>query len=464
MTKIPSTPLPLSDNNSNIITEDLLSNHSFNNHIQQYNHLPWLQTIKEEAWKQFHDRPMPKRTDEKWRFSELKKLSLEGYQFPHAKIGYERVDISKHSSIINTYAGRMIFEDNHLLRHDYISDQLISKGVIWEPLAEAFENHPDLIQKYFAQQKTNLGSEKFHYLNIAYAHSGAFIYIPKAVIIDEPLIVYHWAQAAKVALLPQTILVAEAQAKVTLIDIYSSHTQTHSALAISIGSIFAEKNAQVRRKTIQNWNPATLSFQLDCTLAQEAANTTTLAINIGSNIARFENQVLLNGPHAQANLYSLAIADDSQEFDQRSFQEHNAPNTVSNLLYKNALMDEAHTVFSGMIKVHPVADKTDAYQTNRNLLLSETAVASSLPGLEIEANDVKCSHGATSSKLDASELFYMLSRGISKDRAQQLLIFAFLEEILQKIENNELNDNLSDLIEQKLNKGLSKKISNYGKL
>lgn len=452
MTKL-STIHPSSDNNN--IINDLLSNNCFNNHIKQYDHLPWLQSIKEKAWKEFHDLPLPKRTDEKWRFSDLKKLSLEGYQFPHAKIGYERVDIFKHSSIVTDYAGRMIFEDNHLLKHDYISDHLLNKGLIWEPLAEAFENHPKLIQKYFAQQKTHLGSEKFHYLNLAYTHSGSFLYIPKDTIIDDPLIVYHWAQEDQVALLPQTIIVAEPGAKVTLIDIYSSHNQKHNALTISIGSIFAEQNAQVHRITIQTWSPVTLSFQLDNTQAQEAATIKTLAINLGSSLARFENQVVLNGPHAQADLYSLTIADNSQEFDQRSFQEHNAPHTVSNLLYKNALMDEAHTVFSGMIKVHPIADKTDAYQTNRNLLLSDSAVASSLPGLEIEANDVKCSHGATSSKLDSSELFYMISRGISKDRAQQLLVFAFLEDILQKIENEPLYDNLNSIIEQKLNKTLT---------
>lgn len=454
MTKVPTIEITPEDDDA--INEDLLSNRCFQNHLRHYNHLEWLQAIKRDAWKHFNDLPMPKRTDEKWRFSDLKKCYLDGYQFPHAKIGYERVDISRLSLIVPDYAGRMIFEDNHLLRHDYVSDELIHQGVIWEPLSEAFESHPELVQKYFAQQKTHLGSEKFYYLNLAYSHAGSFLYVPEGVVISEPLIVYHWAQEAGAALLPQTIIVAEAKSQVTLIDVYASHIETHAALAISTSSLFAAKSAQVSRKTIQNWNPKTLSFQLDSTTVQEAARTRMIAINIGSDVSRFENQVVLEGLQAQAELYSLTVADDSQEFDQRSYQEHNAPYTFSNLLYKNALMDESHTVFSGMIKVHPTADKTDAYQTNRNLLLSEAAVASSLPGLEIEANDVKCSHGATSGKLDESELFYMLSRGISRERAQQLLIFAFLEEVLTKIENHALSDSLREIIEQKLNSGLAK--------
>jgi len=432
---------------------DFLSEECFQIHLSHYDHLPWLQALKRAAWNEFHNLPLPVRTNEKWRFSNLKKLSLEGFQFPHTKLGYERVDISRLSSIIPDYAGRMIFEDNHLLCHDYISDSLRSKGVIWQPLCDAFEDYPELIQKYFAQQKTHLGSEKFYYLNLAYAHAGSFLYIPKDVIIEEPLLVYHWAQASGIALIPQTIIVAEPNAQAVLIDVYASHlaASPSASLAISMGSIFAGKNSRIVRKTIQNWNEATLSFQLDSTITSESAQTKTIAINIGSSLSRFENQVILDGPYAQAELYSLSIANDTQEFDQRTFQEHCSPHTTSNLLYKNSLLDTSHTIFSGMIKVHPGADKTDAYQTNRNLLLSEEALASSLPGLEIEASDVKCSHGATSGKLDENELFYMLSRGISKKAAQQLLIFGFLEEILQKIENPTLSDYLREIIQLKLN-------------
>lgn len=439
---------------ADLANDDLLSNKCFERHLAHYDHLPWLQDIKRDAWNQFNQLPMPRRVDEAWRFADLKHFSLDGYQFPHAKIGYERVDIDRLSSIVSDFGGRMIFEDNHLLCHDYVDSNLLAKGVIWEPLAEAFENHPKLVKEYFLKQKTHLGSQKFYHLNIAYAHAGAFLYVPKGIVIEKPLMVYHWAEEKGAALLPQTIIIAGANSRVTLIDVYASHTKHHPALAIALGSTFIGKGAQVSRKTIQNWNEETLSFQLDSIIVEEDAKARTVAINLGAKAARFENQVALNGPRADANLYSLLVADGHQEFDQRTFQEHKAPYSTSDLLYKNVLLDESKTIFSGMIKVLPEADKTDAYQTNRNLLLSEEAVANSLPGLEIEANDVKCSHGATSGKLDESELFYMLSRGISKKQAQELLVFGFLDEILEKIENPVLINGLREIIEAKLARGL----------
>jgi Fe-S cluster assembly protein SufD len=148
-------------------------------------------------------------------------------------------------------------------------------------------------------------------------------------------------------------------------------------------------------------------------------------------------------------MYSLTVAEESQEFDQRTFQIHNAPNAVSDLLYKNALLDKSRSIFSGLIKVAEGAQQTDAYQTNRNLLLDPTAEANALPGLEILANDVKCSHGATTGNVDASELFYMMSRGIPKRAAMQLMVFGFFEEVIEKVESDELAENLRTLIRNK---------------
>ncbi|MEM9227498.1 MAG: SufD family Fe-S cluster assembly protein, partial [Verrucomicrobiota bacterium] len=148
-------------------------------------------------------------------------------------------------------------------------------------------------------------------------------------------------------------------------------------------------------------------------------------------------------------MYSLTVAQREQEFDQRTLQVHAAPNATSDLLYKNALLDSSHTIFSGMILVEPEGQQTDAYQTNRNLLLSPTAEASSLPGLEIEANDVKCSHGATTGQIDAEQLYYLMARGIPKNVAYELLVFGFFEEIIEKVDNPELKDNLRTLVQAK---------------
>jgi len=146
---------------------------------------------------------------------------------------------------------------------------------------------------------------------------------------------------------------------------------------------------------------------------------------------------------------SLSLTDCDQEIDQRTLQTHLAGNSHSDLLFKNALMDDSRTIFSGLIQVAEEAQKTDAYQTNRNLLLSSTAEANSLPGLEIKANDVKCSHGATTSQIDDNELFYMLARGINRATARELFVFGFFEEVIAKIAHEELADGIRELIQQK---------------
>jgi Fe-S cluster assembly protein SufD len=148
-------------------------------------------------------------------------------------------------------------------------------------------------------------------------------------------------------------------------------------------------------------------------------------------------------------MLSLAVANGQQEFDQRTLQSHQSPNTSSNLLYKNALFDQARTIFSGLIVVDPGAQKTDAYQSNRNLLCSSEAEANSLPGLEIQANDVRCTHGATTGKIDDEQMFYLAARGIAKPVAQELLVFGFFEEVLNKLENEHLHEVFRQLIESK---------------
>ena len=149
-------------------------------------------------------------------------------------------------------------------------------------------------------------------------------------------------------------------------------------------------------------------------------------------------------------MLALTIAQGDQEYDQRTLQTHQAPHTSSNLLYKNALLDQARTIFSGLIIVEPDAQQTDAYQSNRNLMLSDEAEANSLPGLEIQANDVRCTHGATSGRIDAEQEFYLQSRGIPRKLADELLVAGFFEEVLEKVESEAIREALRSLVAAKM--------------
>ena len=180
------------------------------------------------------------------------------------------------------------------------------------------------------------------------------------------------------------------------------------------------------------------------------ARVKSLNLHLGARQARHESLSQLQAPGAFSEMLALTVAGKTQEFDQRTLQIHQAANTKSDLLYKNALNDSSKTIFSGLIIVDPDAQKTDAYQSNRNLMLSEEAEANSLPGLEIQANDVRCTHGATTSRVDPEQLYYLQARGIPPKAARQLLIFGFFEEVLNRLENEPLRDALRGLIQARL--------------
>lgn len=192
-----------------------------------------------------------------------------------------------------------------------------------------------------------------------------------------------------------------------------------------------------------------LALQINSTKVEHEASVKSLNLHLGSRYSRFESLSRLTGEGARSDLLAVSIADGIQEFDARTLQDHACPQTTSDLLYKNALNDRARNIFGGLIRVEPHAHFTDAYQKVRNLLLSDDAEANSMPGLEILADNVKCTHGATSGQIDADEMFYLQARGILPATARQLLVSGFLNEVIERIEERVLADHLRKLIEEK---------------
>ncbi|MGB1128255.1 MAG: Fe-S cluster assembly protein SufD [Opitutales bacterium] len=411
----------------------------------------WLTERRDAGKEQFKNLPGPSAKDERWRFASVGKLCIDGYN-PTPGDLVDKKQLAKldaRSNLVSERAGSMVYVDDQPARFEGISDELTARGVIYLPITEAIAKHPELMEKYFLRESTELGSEKFFGLHAANVRAGSILYLPRGVVIPEPFVNYYWTSAERVAVFPHTLIIAEDNAKAAVVDVFFSDTEENEALNISVSNIHAAASAHVFRKVVQDWNEKTVSFQLDTTVAGRDAQVKNLAVNIGAERARYENQTRIEGPGADVKMYSLTVAEQHQEFDQRTFQTHNAPNAVSDLLYKNALLDSSRTIFSGLIKVAEGAQQTDAYQTNRNLLLDPTADVNSMPGLEILANDVKCSHGATTGNVDEAELFYMMSRGIPKRVAMQLMVFGFFEEVIEKVESEELAENLRQLIHRK---------------
>ena len=409
----------------------------------------WLAKRRAAGLDQFNNLPLPTARDEAWRFASVGKLSIDDFNPVETPATTTLDALTERSTLVTARAGRAVFVDDAPARFEGVSAELIAQGVIYLPIAEAIEQHPELMEQYFLQESTELGSKKFFGLHAATVKAGSLLYVPKGVQIANPIVNYYWTSAERAAVFPHTLIIAEDNANVSVVDLFFSETEANEALNVSVSNIHAGAGAHVFRKIVQDWNEKTVSFQLDTIVAERDAQVKNIAVNIGAQRARFESQTRIEGAGADVKMYSLTVAEETQEFDQRTFQTHNAPNAVSDLLYKNALLDNSRTIFSGLIKVAEGAQQTDAYQTNRNLLLDPTAEANALPGLEILANDVRCSHGATTGNVDEAELFYMMQRGIPRRVAMQLMVFGFFEEVIEKIENDELADNLRDLIHKK---------------
>jgi Fe-S cluster assembly protein SufD len=409
----------------------------------------WLAERRAKGLEQFKNLPAPAPNDELWRFASVGRLKIDDFAPAGSPAAASAEALLDRSSLVSERAGRSVYVDDHSVSFEGISEELKAQGVLYLPIEAAIESHPELMERYFLKESTELGSAKFFGLHAASTRAGTVLYVPKGVEIEQPFVNYYWTSAQGTAVFPHTLIIAEENAKASVVDIFFSETEQNNALNIAVSNLHAAAGAQVFRKVVQDWNEQTISFQLDTTVAGRDAQVENLAVNIGAERARYENQTRIEGPGANVKMYSLTVAEEQQEFDQRTFQTHNAPNAVSDLLYKNALLDNSRSIFSGLIKVAEGAQQTDAYQTNRNLLLDPTAEANALPGLEILANDVRCSHGATTGNLDADELFYMMQRGIPRRTAMQLMVFGFFEEVIEKVDSAELAENLRQLIHKK---------------
>lgn len=422
----------------------------FENFLATQENLPaWWVDQKRENWSRFQSLPLPTRKDEEWRFANVNAISLDGFALANSTSQEAYPELLARSNELAETAGKLVFAGNTLIDQQAVSDDLAAKGVIWMPLAQAVVEHEELLKKHFMAQPIKLGSEKFSALHGALCASGSFLYVPRGVEIELPLVAHHWANTDGTALFPHTLLIAEDNSKVTLVDFFEAHSPDARNFICGVNDLYAGSGARVSYVCTQNWGTRSTVFQLNSTQAFRDSFVTSLNLNLGGSFSRSEmhNQALGTGGHSQ--MLSLTVAKDEQEFDQRTLQTHVAPNTVSDLLYKNALLDKARTLFSGLIRVEPDAQRTDAYQTNRNLLLSPEAEANSLPGLEILANDVKCSHGATTGKIDQEQLYYLLARGIPESVAKELLVFGFFDEVLNKLENEAVAERLRGKIRLK---------------
>jgi Fe-S cluster assembly protein SufD len=409
----------------------------------------WFREQQRAAWNQFESLPQPTRKDQAWRFSNVGLLDLAPFRISALLSDDDRKNILKYSRGLDSYAGRMVFANDHLIERDVLSEDLKKRGVIFQPLERAIVEHTDLFRKYFMSTEARLGSAKFAALHKALVSSGTFLFIPRGLEIKEPIEIFHWLRHDNMSIFPHLLLVTDELAKVTVIEHFRSCSRTAPGFACGVNDLIAGPGAKVTYVCTQEWASNVIALQVNSTVVDHDASAMSLNLHVGAKYSRFESLSRLIGEGARSDLLAVAVAKHQQEFDARTLQDHVSPHTASDLLYKNALDDRARTIFGGLIRVEPHAHFTDAYQKVRNLLLSDDAEANSMPGLEILADNVRCTHGATSGQIEEDQMFYLRSRGIPTKIAQRLLVTGFLDEVIQRLDHPAIGEHLHQLIEQK---------------
>lgn len=336
----------------------------------------------------------------------------------------------------------------HHRRSFELPDEAASKGVVFETLSDALERHPELVHEHFFTS-VPADEHKFTALHAAFLSEGAVVHVPRGVELDEPLRIDRTVAPGGSAF-PHTTIVVEEQASVTVVDRFSSPDSSDASLSSSIVEIEARRGATVNYISLQEWGRSVHHFQTQRLTGDRDSTVRSLAVNLGSTFARTQVESDMRGEGAFSEMLGLYFADTDQHFAQRTLQLHLAPHGTSDLLYKGALKGKSRSEYSGLIKVAKDAQGTDAYQANRNLILSEEALAHSIPQLEIEANEVRCTHGATVAPVEEEHLFYLMSRGIDRVTAQKLIVFGFFGEVLDRIRVPAVRESLSTAIASKV--------------
>jgi len=377
--------------------------------------------------------PLPTTNDEAWRFTDLKGFDPDSYA-------------SNGHGAASAPAGAMLDVDVTALAvvtESGIEIERAPEGIVFAPLDEAHERLGTLVGH----------DEKFAAHNAARWEHGLLVVIPKGVQLEQPLYVRIANTVEGGALFFRLLVIAEEGSSATLIEEYTSATAKLAGYTNAVVELFVEQNAKLEYVSLQNLSMSTWHFANHHARVERDAELDWVAGGFGSKRGKTRIQNDLAGQGATSRVTGAYFADGDQHLDYDTFQEHMAPNTTSDFAFKGALRDEATAVWRGMIRVEKEAQKTNAYQENRNLMLSEKAHADSIPGLEILANDVRCTHGATLGQVDREQLFYLMSRGLSRAEAERIIVRGFFQDILDRIELEPVRETLGEALEARIPHG-----------
>ena len=404
------------------------------------------------AWQASQDLPMPTTSDEAWRRTDLRGLDAERFVLSRNNGDVPAIQTSQSEVMISEQeapeGGRIIITPQGI--KSKLDPGLAKEGVIFTDLPSAWVNHPEQMERVLGKV-IRADEGKFAAITASLARDGVFIYVPSGVNVEQPLHSIMTVAGSDLAYFSHILVYVDDNASLTYLHESSSPDENSGEnLSGSIVEVHVGKNSHLKLVEMQALGEKVWNFTHERARVDRDGNLDWVFAAVGSHLTKSFADLDLIGMGASGRMSGFYFTDKNQHLDHDTQQNHLAAHTTSDLLFKGALKDNSRSVWQGMIYVAPGAQKTDGYQANRNLVLSKTARADSIPGLEILADDVRCTHGATIGKIDPEEMFYILSRGIRRKEAERLIVEGFFDPVMQRIPFEGVRARLGDVIRKKM--------------
>lgn len=441
----------------------------------------WLRARRLEAWHLYEETPLPAANDELWRRTPVANVKFDSV-VPFTPAGAKTDVVAAlpdkyRLAMQDQNSGGLLVQYNSIGVHSRLAEELKQRGVIFCDLDTAIRQHPALVREHlmtravtftenrYASAKPStsstgkhegggygntVGDLKFATLHGAFFSGGTFLYVPRNVAVDLPLETITYFDQPELAIFAHSLIVLEEGASVKLVENYASSATETQRFSSGAVELILKPGSNLQYFHLQDFAPNVWHVTSQTALLERDSSLTWLVGTLGSQVTKAFLDCKMLGTGTNAALLGFFFGDGKQHFDQHTFQNHIIGHSTSDLLYKGALKDNAYSAFRGLIRVNPNAQRSDAYQANRNVLLSEHSHADSIPELEIEANDVRCTHGATVGPIDPDQLFYLMARGISRIEAERLIVEGFFDPLMQKIPLESVRDELTEVIKTKI--------------
>ena len=388
----------------------------------------WLTDLRKVAWNNFNQMAWPSNRDEEWMRTDIRTFKLDKFHLPQPSATHEAPNAVLAAGV--ELGGAASVCDGAPTTPSRLEQKWVDKGVIFGNLADLVNEHPELIQKYLFQAVDG-SIDRFAALHQAAWTCGTFLYVPRNVVLDQPIHTFTTMSEGGTDF-GHTLIVLEEGAEATVLAESTNHDQ-HTGLHCGAIEIFVGDRANLRYVNLQDWSQKVWHFAHQKAIVGRDANLQWTVGALGSRLAKVNQHVALAGDRANCQVNGVMFTENKQHLSYHTLQHHRKPSCTSDFLYKSALQDTSRTVWRGMIKVDEGAQQTDGYQRNDNLLLSTKARADSIPGLEIEADDVRCTHGSTSGRVDEELIFYAQCRGFTRKEAIRAIVIGFFQQVFDRV-------------------------------